>query len=468
VPILTSDREAAGAGPAAARADASSAEHGPSPGYAYLIAAVAAISGLLFGFDTAVINGALIFLRAELALDTRGTEWATSSLLVGCAVGAAAAGWLTDRLGRKRILLVSALLFAASAVGAAVPRTLGEFVAARLVGGLAIGVASVLAPLYIAEISPAAIRGRLVALNQMAIVTGILLAYFVNWLLSAGGPSSWRFMFASAALPSAAFFLALLFVPESPRFLVEKGREERALDVLARVSGALQARAELAEIRETIAEESGTLRELLAARLRRPLGIAVFLAVFQQVTGINTVIYYGALIFKEQVGGQSDSAAIGANVLIGLVNFVMTIVALGVIDRIGRRPLMMLASFGMAAALLALGLLFRLQPPPALLILAVILLYTACFSVGLGPGVWVVISELFPTRIRGRAMSIATLALWLACILITATFLTLVEAVGSAGAFWIYAAASILNFVFIWRLMPETKGRSLEEIERSW
>jgi sugar porter (SP) family MFS transporter len=436
--------------------------------YAYLIAAVAAVSGLLFGFDTAVINGALIFLREELALSTRGTEIATSSLLVGCALGAAFAGWLTDRFGRKRILIVSALLFAASAVGAAVPRRLDEFVAARLVGGLAIGAASVLAPLYIAEISPRAIRGRLVSLNQMAIVTGILLAYFVNWLLSFAGPSSWRWMFASAAIPSAAFFLALLFVPESPRFLVETGRAADALAVLERVGGADAARRELAEIRDTIAGESGTLRELFEKRLRRPLGIAVFLAVFQQVTGINTVIYYGSLIFKDQVGGQSDSAAIGANVVIGTVNFLMTIVALWTIDRLGRRPLMMLASGGMAASLFLLGLLFRFQPPPAVMILVVILLYVASFGVGLGPGVWVVISELFPTRIRGRAMSIATVSLWLACILITLTFLSLVEAVGSTGAFWLYAAMSVLNFLFIWRVMPETKGRSLEEIERSW
>ena len=240
--------------------------------YAYLIAAVAAVSGLLFGFDTAVINGALIFLRQELGLSTRGTEVATSSLLVGCAIGAAFAGWLTDRLGRKRILIVSALLFAASAVGAALPRNLGEFVAARLVGGLAIGVASVLAPLYIAEISPRAIRGRLVSLNQMAIVTGILLAYFVNWLLSFAGPSSWRWMFASAAIPSVAFFVALLFVPESPRFLVEKGREAEALAVLERVGGAAQARLELARDpghdRAGGGHAAGALREAAAQAAR--------------------------------------------------------------------------------------------------------------------------------------------------------------------------------------------------------
>jgi sugar porter (SP) family MFS transporter len=275
-------------------------------------------------------------------------------------------------------------------------------------------------------------------------------------------------MFASAAVPSAAFLLALLVVPESPRFLVETGREGQALAVLERVGGEAQARLELAEIRDTIAEEAGTLGELFARRLRRPLGIAVFLAVFQQVTGINTVIYYGSLIFKEQVGGQSDSAAIFANVVIGSVNFLMTIVALGTIDRLGRRPLMMLASSGMAVSLALLGLLFRREPPPATMVLAVILLYVASFGVGLGPGVWVVISELFPMRIRGRAMSIATVSLWLACILVTATFLSLVEAIGSTGAFSLYAATSVLNFLFIWRVMPETKGRSLEEIERSW
>lgn len=436
--------------------------------YAYLTAAVAAISGLLFGFDTAVINGALLFLRQDLQLSTQGTEVATSSLLFGCAAGAAFAGWLTDRLGRKRILIASALLFAASSVGAAVPRTLGEFVAARFVGGLAIGVASVLAPLYIAEMAPKAIRGRLVALNQLAIVTGILLAYFVNWALSHGGTTSWRWMFASAAVPSVAFFVALLFVPESPRFLVEKGREAEALAVLTRVGGDGPARAELAEIRAAIAEETGTLAELFTTRLRKPLGIACFLAVFQQITGINTVIYYGSLIFKDQVGGQSDSAAIGANVIVGLTNLVMTIVALWVIDRLGRRRLMAISSLGMALALLALGFLFRITPPPAFAILAVILVYVGSFSVGLGPGVWVVIAELFPTRIRGRAMSIATLMLWLACILVAFTYLSLVEAIGSAGAFWVYSAMSVVNLLFILRLMPETKGRSLEEIERSW
>jgi sugar porter (SP) family MFS transporter len=436
--------------------------------YPYFIAAVAAVSGLLFGFDTAVINGALIFLRDELDLTTKGVEIATSSLLVGCAVGAAFAGALTDRFGRKRLLIVSALLFAVSAVGAAVPRGLGELVAARFVGGLAIGVASVLAPLYIAEISPRQIRGRLVSLNQMAIVTGILLAYFTSWSLSFLGASSWRWMFGSAVVPSLGFFIALLFVPESPRFLVEKDREADARDVLKRVIGPEAAEVELREIRETIAEESGSLRELFETRLRKPMVIALFLAVFQQITGINTVIYYGSLIFKEQVGGQSDSAAIGANVIIGTVNFFATILALWIIDRVGRKPLMMVASAGMAVALFVLGLLFQVDPPPALLILAVIMVYVGSFGVGLGPGVWVVISELFPTRIRGRAMSIATVALWLACILIAYTFLSLVEAVGSTGAFWIYAGLSVINFVFMWRVLPETKGRSLEEIERSW
>jgi sugar porter (SP) family MFS transporter len=436
--------------------------------YAYLFAAVAAISGLLFGFDTAVINGALIFLRQDLRLGTADTEKAATALLVGCAAGAAAAGWLTDRLGRRRILVVSALLFAVSSVGAAVPRSLPAFVAARLGGGLAIGVASVLAPLYIAEISPRGIRGRLVALNQMAIVTGILLAYATSWGLSFLGPTSWRWMFGSAVVPSLAFFAALLLVPESPRFLIERGREDEGLRVLLRVSGQEEARRALVEIRETIAEGTGSLSDLFEAPLSRALIIAVSLAVLQQVTGINTVIYYGALIFRDQVGGQSDTAAIGANVIIGTVNFLCTILALWVIDRVGRRPLMMAASAGMAAALFLLGLAFLRTPTPALLVLGLILTYTGSFAVGLGPGVWVVISELFPTRIRGRAMSIATLALWLGCILITDTFLSLVEAVGSTIAFWIYGALSVACFVFLWKVVPETRGRSLEEIERSW
>jgi len=273
--------------------------------YVLLASIVAATSGLLFGFDIAVINGAILFLRQQFGLGEVETELAASSLLVGCVFGASFAGSLSDRFGRRRTLVISAVLFGLSAVGAALPRNLAEFVAARFAGGLAIGMASLLAPLYIAEVSPARIRGRLVSLNQMAIVSGILLAYLINWLLSYLGPESWRWMFASAVVPSLAFFIALFFVPESPRWLTEQGREKEALEVLTRVNGRQQALTELAQIREVIAEETGSLRELLQPGFRRALAIAVALAVLQQITGINTVLFYGSVIFQEQVGGRS-------------------------------------------------------------------------------------------------------------------------------------------------------------------
>ena len=436
--------------------------------YAYLVSIVAAVSGLLFGFDIAVINGAIIFLRQQFGLSEVQTEVAASSLLIGCVFGATVAGWLSDRYGRRRILILSAMLFAVSALGAALPRNLDEFVVARFIGGLAVGVASVLAPLYIAEVSPPHIRGRLVALNQMTIVTGILLAYLVNWSLSFVGPTGWRWMFASAAVPAVAFFIALFFVPESPRWLVERGMETVALGILSRVSGATRARAELEEIREAIAAESGTLSELFQPGLRRAMLIGIALAILQQITGINTVLFYGSIIFKERVGGQTESAAIGANVFIGLVNFLATIIALWIIDKTGRRLLLMFSAGVMAVCQLALGAAFLIQPPPAALVLGIMLVLLAAFAVGLGPGVWVVLAEIFPTRVRGRAMSIATVSLWIACVVLTMTFLSLAKAITISGAFWLYGFWCLVMYIIVWRFTPETKGKTLEEIEKLW
>lgn len=436
--------------------------------YVALASIVAATSGLLFGFDIAVINGAIIFLREQFRLSEVQMELAASSLLIGCVFGASGAGWLSDRFGRRRTLMVTAVLFTVSAVWAAVPRTLNEFMLARFVGGLAIGAASLLAPLYIAEVAPARHRGRLVSLNQMAIVTGILLAYLVNWLLSFSGPGSWRWMFASAAFPSAAFLIALFFVPESPRWLTETGQEDTALDVLTRVNGRPAALRVLDDIKAAISEESGTLGELLQPGLRRALFLAVAMAVLQQITGINTVLFYGSVIFKEQVGGQSDSAAIGANVAIGLVNFLATIVALWVIDKAGRRPLLMISAGVMAICQAALGAAFLLSPPPAYLVLGIMLVCGAAFAVGLGPGTWVLMAEIFPTRVRGRAMSIATVSLWAACTALTMTFLTLARALTPTGAFWVYGVMCVITFFVVWRMLPETKGKTLEEIERFW
>jgi sugar porter (SP) family MFS transporter len=439
---------------------------GGSAGYVYLIAAVAALGGLLFGFDTAIINGALVFLKKDFNLSDSQTELAASSILFGAVAGAALAGWLTDRYGRRRLLFGAAALFTVSALAAAVPRTLTEFVLARLAGGLAIGVASLLVPLYIAEIAPARIRGRLVTLNQLAIVSGILLAYVASYYLAGLGLASWRWMFAIAAVPSLLFMLTLLLVPESPRWLLGQGCTAEALGTLTRLNGPAAAATEAEEIQAALAEEQGEAASLRQPRLRRPLRIAVVLAVLQQVTGINTILYYGSIILTEH-SGQSAASAIGANALIGGINFAGTIVALFVIDRVGRKPLLLLASGGMALALGALVVALQMHATGPWL-LGLIMLYVACFAVGLGPGVWVVITEIFPNAVRGRAAALATVALWIACTGISFTFLSLVKSAGLAGAFGLYAVLSALTFGFVWRAVPETKGRTLEEIERGW
>ncbi len=452
---------------------ADTAPHTPEPArphqrFAYAVSAVAAVSGLLFGFDIAVINGAIVFLRDQFHLSSLETEFAASSLLFGCIAGAGIAGWLSDRYGRRRVLALAALLFAASSIGAALPRTFIEFGIARFVGGIAIGVASMLAPLYIAEVSPARIRGRLVSFNQMAIVTGILIAYLINWALSFLGSSGWRWMFAVAVVPSLGFFLGLLFVPESPRWLVEQERDDDALAVLSRVEGPGVAPGLLRDIRESVLREAGSFRDLLAPALRRPMFLTVALAILSQITGINTVLFYGSVIWEQQLGGHSYSHAIGANVTIGLMNFLATIVALWLIDRNGRRPLLMFSSGCMALCQLLLGIAFLLQPPPAVLVLSCMLLCVAAFAVGLGPATWVLMAELFPTRVRGRAMSVANMALWIACFALTATFLSLAQAITITGAFCVYSAMCVLTFLLVWRMAPETKGRTLEEIETSW
>jgi len=435
--------------------------------YVYRIAIAAAVSGFLFGFDTAIINGALIFLRQEFHLTELQTEFAAGSLLIGCLFGAGGAGTLSDRFGRKRILLAAATLFGLSSIGTALPHNLHQFAIARLIAGMAIGVASVLAPMYIAEISPPEIRGRLVSLNQMAIVTGVVSAFCVNWTLSSIGDSSWRLMFAAAAVPSLAFLVALLFVPESPRWLSRAGYTDKAMSVLRKVSGA-HAEAEAREIQRSLAEESGTLREILAPHLRRPLFIAISLAILSQVTGINTVTYYGAILFKDHAGHGNATSALGANLIVGVVNFLCTIVAIAVIDRVGRKVLLLIGSAGMAVSLSLLGVALWASPPPSNLILIAILFYVGFFAVSLGPVTWVYIAELFPTAIRGRAISAATLSLWTACLLVSLTFLSLMKLISPGGAFWLYATLCLVTFIFVWRWVPETKGRSLEEIQRMW
>jgi sugar porter (SP) family MFS transporter len=431
---------------------------------AYLPAMTAAIGGLLFGFDTAVINGAIVFIQQQFGLSDSKTEIAASSLLLGCVVGASVAAFTSDRFGRKRVLLGAAALFTVSSIGAALPRDLIEFSFARLVGGVAIGIASTLSPLYVAEISPAQKRGLLVSLNQLAIVTGILLSYSVNYLLTGAGPTNWRWMFASAAVPSVAFLLTLLFIPESPRWLVQQGREQEAKRFLAQIVGPQAASREIEAIRAAISEESG---DLLDVTFRKALMVAILIALFSQFTGINTIIYYGSLVFMQHVPHQTASSALWANVIIGTINFTATIVGMLLIDRSGRKSLLMSAFGGMALSLVAVSTAIHFQAS-GIIVLAFVLTYVACFAVGVGTGTWVLMAEICPTRVRGRAMSIATVCLWCGTLLVTLTFLSLVHLFSAAGVFLLYAIVSIAALLFVWHGVPETKGRTLEEIEKFW
>jgi SP family arabinose:H+ symporter-like MFS transporter len=434
--------------------------------YVLAITLVAAIGGLIFGFDTAIVAGATRYMKDQFSLDAFQEGWTVAVVLVGCMFGAGLAGPISDRIGRRRFMLASAVLFLVSAVGCALPRTITAFLAFRFVGGLGIGSAAVLSPLYIAEIAPARVRGALVSVNQLAIVTGILLAYFVNWVFAGAGPANWRWMYAMGAVPSVLFFLLLLGVPESPRWLVKNGREDEARTVLTRADTAQAAAAGIREIKDTLALEEGSFRELFRPAFRRPLLLAVVLAVFQQITGINAILYYAPRIFEG--AGFERMSAIGQSAVVGLVNMLFTVVAILLADRAGRRPLLLVATAGMGVSLVLLGAAFRFPFLPASALLFVILLYIAFFASAMGPLVWVVMAEIFPIKVRGAAMGLATLALWLADFAVTLTFPVISDRFHPSSAFWLYAAMCALDLVFMWRFLPETKGRTLEEIERHW
>jgi sugar porter (SP) family MFS transporter len=434
--------------------------------YVIAVTLVAAIGGLIFGFDTAIVAGATRYMKEQFSLNALQEGWAVSVVLIGCMFGAGLAGPISDRIGRRRFMLISAVLFLVSAVGCALPRTITEFVVFRFVGGLGIGSAAVLSPLYIAEIAPARVRGALVSVNQLAIVTGILLAYFVNWIFASSGPSNWRWMYAMGALPSVLFFLLLLRVPESPRWLVKKGREDEARSILTRADSAEAAAAGIRDIKDTLALEEGSFREIFRPAFRRPLLIAVVLAVFQQITGINAILYYAPRIFEG--AGFARMSAIGQSAIVGLVNMLFTIVAIVLADKVGRRPLLLVATGGMGVSLLLLGAAFKFPLLPASALLFIILLYIAFFASAMGPLVWVVMAEIFPIKVRGSAMGLATLVLWFADFIVTLTFPIISDKFHPSTAFWIYAVMCAADLVFMWFYLPETKGKSLEEIERQW
>ncbi len=434
----------------------------------YLATTVSALGGMLFGYDIGVISGAILFIKTDFSLSPGLEEIVVSSVLLGSLLGAVMGGLLADRLGRRRLLIVTAVVFAMGAVGAALAPGTPWLVTARVVAGAAIGTASFVAPLYISEIAPVAIRGRLVSINQVALTSGIVISYGIDYAFA--GSQAWRWMFALAVIPAAAFAAGLLFIPDSPRWLVGRGHSDQARAVLKRIRSQEQVDGELTEIRQSVAQQQGHWSELLSPLLRPAMIVGIGLAIAQQITGINTVIYYAPTIL-DFAGFSSASVAILASVGVGIVNVLLTLVAMQLIDRVGRRPLLLVSLAGMAVSLFVLGLAFALpQLAGSLGWIAVIglMTYVGSFAVGLGPVFWLMLSEIYPLRIRGRAMSVGTVANWSANLIVALSFLTLTQALGRAPTFWLYGVVSVGAWIFALYLVPETRGRSLEDIEAHW
>ena len=451
--------------------------------YLLFITLAAALGGFLFGYDTAVISGTIGFVKSQFGLSTAMEGWFVSSALVGCITGVAFAGELSDRFGRKRSLIFSGLMFSISVVGCALSASNTELIIFRMIGGIGVGIASMLSPLYISEVSPARIRGRMVALYQFAITIGILCAYFANAImlnlsesLTSLNPSGiwhkllveevWRGMFGTELIPAILFFLVMFFVPSSPRWLVSKDRKEEAGRILERINDREFAQRELASIQEAVSkEEKGSWSVLFQKGIRVALFAGMGLAILSQFTGINAIIYYGPRIMEE--AGIQLSNALGGQVIIGIVNVVATIVAIMRIDKYGRKKLMLGGITGMFISLIVVGFLFLSGHTQGVLLLIFILTFIASFAIGYGPVIWVLLSEIYPTRVRGRAMSVATLTLWVGTAIVGQVVPWMLDVLTPAVTFFIFALCCI-PVPLILRKIPETKGLSLEEIENSW
>ena len=458
---------------------------------------VATLGGLLFGYDTAVISGAVgaidvNFIDPQHLSETARNSlsgWTISSALLGCVIGAAVAGWISAWLGRKGGMIVAAILFLISAFGSAFPEicfgpiggmgphALTQFISYRILCGTGIGIASMLSPLYIAEIAPAAIRGRLVAFNQLAIVLGILLVYFVNWAIASAGNDAWintmgwRLMLVSEAVPALLFLLLLLFVPDTPRWLVMKGRDAEALDVLNRLTDPAEAKSTLKAIEGSLTEAAHEVKSGLFTFGAFVVVVGILLSAFQQLVGINAVLYYAPLMFENM--GSGTNTALLQTIVVGVANVVFTVVAIVTVDRFGRRPLMIAGALVMAVAMLALGFLFQIQNVGTPALIAVIA-YIAGFAFSWGPVTWVLLSEIFPNAIKNRALAIAVAAQWITNLFVSWSFKVLdgnstLNAFSHHGfAYWVYGAMSLLAALFVYRYVPETKQRTLEEIQELW
>lgn len=434
-----------------------------SNAYIIAISFVSALGGYLFGFDFAVIAGALPFLKVQFQLNAWWEGFLTGSLALGCIIGCLIAGNLADRYGRRPGLMTAALIFMLSSLGMALAPSLTAFVIARFAAGIGVGMASMLSPLYIAEVSPAAVRGRNVAINQLTIVLGILITNLINYTLAGNGPEAWRWMFALGTVPSLLFFIGVLWLPESPRWLIKAGRQQKAEAILQKIGGAGFASQSFNDIKASL---SGSTKQSYKAVFEKAVRPAVFigitLAVFQQFCGINVVFNYTSKIF-ESVGANLNRQLF-ETISIGIVNLVFTLLAMWQVDKLGRRPLMLIGSLSLSILYVVLALLLRNQASAAL-VSVFVLLAIAGYATSLAPVTWVLIAEIFPNKVRGLATSVAVVSLWGAYFVLVFTFPILAEKLGTYGPFWLYAGICLLGFFFIKSKVKETKGKTLEELE---
>jgi sugar porter (SP) family MFS transporter len=435
--------------------------------YLVLVCLVGAAGGFLFGFDTSVISGVIEYISGPQVynLDEIAKGWTVSCIIIGCMMGCVVAGPLSSRFGRKNTLILTALIFLMSSLGCALTNHYYAFITYRIIAGVAVGAASMLAPIYIAELSPPKHRGKLVSLNLFAIFLGQSSAFYSNFFLRhIGGDNNWRWMLAVMAVPSFLLFISLLFVPESPRWLIEKNEINLAMGILTRINGVTEANREFGEIQQTLKASKGTLSELFHRGMFKILVIGILLAVFQQVTGINVVMYYAPAIFKS--AGFGNDSALLQTALMGMVNLTFAVVSMFFVDKVGRKPLMVIGSIGMSIAMTLLALTFITGHAKGYFVLACIMGYLAAFGFSLGPVVWVLIAEIFPNRLRSYAVAISTFMLWGANFVVSLTFPYLLNNL-KGYSFVIYGSMCLLCLLFVLKYLEETKGKTLEEIEMS-
>ncbi|MGG3942770.1 sugar porter family MFS transporter [Peribacillus psychrosaccharolyticus] len=441
--------------------------------YIVIISAAAGMAGLLYGYDTAVISGAIGFLQELYDLSPAMEGFVISSIMIGGIIGVAVSGYLSDAYGRKKILMVAAILFAISAIGSALAISVAMLIGARIIGGIGIGLASALAVTYITECAPAAIRGRLSSMYQLFTVIGISATFFVNLLVADSGThewgveTGWRWMLGYGVIPALIFYLTLLFVPESPRYLVQKGRDQEALQVLTKINGSEAAKVEMKAIKHSIDTETNlSMRQLFKPGLRKALGVGIFLALFNQVIGMNAITYYGPEIFR--MVGFEDNTEFVATSMVGLMQVVATVAAVILIDKAGRKKLMAIGSFFMALFMLLIGGVFFFDINSGPLLVIFIMGFTAAFCISMGPIPWIMIPEIFPNHLRARAVGLTTMFLWGANWAIGQFTPMLLNGLGGAITFWIFAAINVICFIFVMTIIPETKNKTLEEIEQFW